>query len=212
MKKTIFTLTLLTFVLILAACGSSTSEVGSNENDNQEFTLPLDMQLLIGTVKLDESENAIDAEQAAELLPLWKALRSLSESETAASAEVEALVNQIQDSMTSEQIEAIEAMELSMSDFADVRETLGIEGGFGDITPEMQATMEAARESGEFPTGGRPGGDIPGGGQGPGGGQELSAEARQTAIAERGGTRGAGLGLNTALLEGIIEFLETMSQ
>ena len=75
--------------------------------------------------------------------------------------------------------------------------------------------MEAARESGEFQ---RPGGDLPsgirpGGGQGPGGqGGQMDPAARETAMAERGSTRGARLGINTTLLEGIIAFLEAKVQ
>ncbi|MBL7163788.1 MAG: hypothetical protein ISS57_14400 [Anaerolineales bacterium] len=211
MNKNILTLTIISFVLILTACGNTTPEAGeSSEPEIQDFSMPLEMQLMIGTVNLDETDFAIDAAQAAELLPYWKALRSLSESETAASEEIEAVVNQIQASMNSEQIETIKAMGLSMGDLSDLREALGIEGGFGsfgDLSPEMGATMEAARESGQGP-----GGGIPGAGQEPGGGQEISPEARQTAIAERGGGRGAGIGLNTAFLNGIIEFLEAKTQ
>jgi hypothetical protein len=86
------------------------------------------------------------------------------------------------------------------------------------MTPEMQATMEAMRESGEFPGGGFRGGQMPipgmegggGAGAGPGGGfgGEFNPEAMQTAIAERGELRGAGLGLNPALLNAIIDFLQ----
>jgi hypothetical protein len=150
-------------------------------------------------------------------------LRSLGESETTAAEELDAVVNQIQDTMKPEQLTAIEAMELSLQDMRTIAEEMGIQfgsgGRFEDLTPEMQATMEAARESGQFPGGGGgPGGGIPGQGGGPGGGGGfggqggLSPEARQTAIAERGGARGASLGLNPALLDAIIEFLEAKTQ
>jgi hypothetical protein len=148
---------------------------------------------------------------------LWKALRSLSESETAATAEIDAIINQIDETMTAEQMDAIADMELGMDDFGDVRETLGIEGGFGnfgDITPEMRTTMEAARESGEGPPagfGGGPGmggGQGFGGGQGPGGGGGFDPAARETAIAERGGNRGVNIALNKTILDAIIKFLE----
>ena len=48
--------------------------------------------------------------------------------------------------------------------------------------------------------------------QGPGGGFgiiEMDPSARATAIAERGGIRGAGLILNSQFLDAIIQFLET---
>lgn len=214
MKKIILTLTLLLPVLLLTACGGTIPEAGAPQTsaDAPEFTIPPETALLIGTVRLDETDQAIDAAQATELLPLWKALRSLSESETASSLEVDALINQIQDTMTAEQMGAISAMNLTMEDFSALRETLGLEDtgfGGGDITPALQATMQAARESGEAPPEGFGGGQGMGGGPGGGGGETaLDPAARETAIAERGGTRGAGVGINTALLDAIIAFLE----
>lgn len=233
MKKTILPLILLPLIFALAACNGTSAEpvaasaaenqnmvAAANENNSgnnadaaeRQFSLSSEMMLMLGTVKLDETDYAVDAEQASQLLPLWKALRSFSESETAAQAEVDAVIAQIEDTMMPEQIRAIEAMQLTMQDAAAVAEALGLEvGGFGgrmgDITPEMQATMEAARQSGQ-----RPGGGLgPGGGQGPGGG-EIDPAARETAMAERGGVRGAGAGLNTVYLEALIEFLEAKIQ
>ncbi|MBT3391791.1 MAG: hypothetical protein HN413_15440 [Chloroflexi bacterium] len=218
MKKSILILTLLTTMLILSACGGSASEAESAATQltsTGEDDLSVEVQLALGTVKLDEGENAIDAAQAAELLPLWKALRSFSGSEITAPEEVDAVVSQIETTMTNAQIKAIAAMQLSREDFASVYEALGIEIAFGgdDITPEMQATMQAARESGEGPPEGFGGGQGMGGGSGGGGGETaLDPAARETAIAERGGTRGAGVGVNTALLDAIIEFLESKTQ
>ncbi len=212
MKKTILTLLSLLFILILAACGSTAADemsasASTGESAVDERTTPLSLQLMLGTVRLEETGSAVDAEQASDLLPLWKALRSLNESGTAAQVEMDALVSQIGDSMTAAQMNAIIALELAMQDFAAVAETLGIEaGGFGgrmgEMTPEMQATREAAQASGEGP----------GGGQGFGGGIGMDPAARETAMAERGGTRGAGFGINTALLDALIEFLETKVQ
>lgn len=208
MKKTIMTLTLLTAMLILSACGGTASEAGApgTNDETQTFSMPPEMELIIGTFNLDETDQAIDVEQAAELLPLWKALRSLSESETAATAEVEAIISQIQGMMNTEQMNTITAMELTTEDFRELSAALGIETfGGGNADPEMQATLQAARESGQ----GRPEGL--GGGQGPGGG-EVDPTARETAIAERGGSRGANMALNTDFLNAIIEFLEAKTR
>ena len=213
MKKTL--LISIFLILVLAACVGQPANTDVTEPVADENALPVETQLMLGTVKLDETEYAIDADQAFELLPLWKALRSLGDSETAAQAEVDAVVAQIQDTMTAEQMDAIADMKLSQENFAEVAEILGIETGFsgrfGDMTPEMKAAAQAARESGQAPSGGQvPGGGVPGmgGGQGRSGGQELSPEARETAIAERGGTSEAGLGINPAFLDALIEFLE----
>lgn len=242
MKKTILILTLIVLVLALAACGGTVVEpeiagsttngdpAVSNGNSNTaettdgdgEFNLPVGTMLTLGTVMLEETEYAVDADQASALLPLWKALRSFGESETTAQVEIDAVISQIGDTMTPEQINTIEAMELTMQDMGVVAETLGVEmggfgGAFGEMTPEMRETMQAMRESGEFqrPGGGDFPGGGPGGGQGPGGGlggAELDPDARATAIAERGGVRGARSGINAFLLDGIIEFLEAKVQ
>ena len=97
MKKTMLTLTLLLLMLALAACGSadaateftsqgSAAVVEQISNDNPadsndgapQFSMPTGTTLALGTVKLDGTDYAIDAAQAAALLPLWKALRSFS--------------------------------------------------------------------------------------------------------------------------------------
>ena len=44
------------------------------------------------------------------------------------------------------------------------------------------------------------------------GGAEMDPGARATAMAERGGVRGAHSGINSFLLDGIIEFLEAKVQ
>jgi len=208
-----------------AAQASTTHTVQQTPSPMQagDFSMPLAMQLVLGTFKLDETDYPVEGAQAEELLTLWKAARSLSESDTTAAEEIEALVNQIRDSLTAEQLQAIEDMNLSFEDMGAIAEQLGLEfgaGRFGDITPEMQATMEARRESGEFPGGGPEGGPMfipgseggagggPGRGAGGGFGGEFNPEAMQTAIAERGELRGAGLGLNPALLNAIIDFLQ----
>jgi predicted small lipoprotein YifL len=238
MKKTILSLIFIVLVLGLAACGDTGSEpeavntitdgdsaasTGNDNGDNGdgEFDIPAGTMLMLGTVMLEETDYAVDSEQASALLPLWKALRSFGESETTAQAEIDAVISQIGEGMTAEQITAIEAMDLTMGDMGVVAETLGVEMGvfgsrFGEMTPEMQETMQAMRESGNFQ---RPGGDLPGGGpgggQGPGGGlggAEMNPEARATAMAERGGARGARSGINSFLLDGIIEFLEAKIQ
>ena len=178
--------------------------------------MPQAMTLALGTFKLEETGYPLDVNQAAEMLTLWKAARSLSESDTTAVEELEAVVDQIQGVFSSEQLAEIESMELTFQDMRTVAEQMGIElgfgGRFGDLTPEQQATMQAARESGEASQGG-PGGGFPGGGpgRGPGsgpGGEGLSPEMRETAMAERGGFQRVNLGLPGPMLDAIIEFLE----
>jgi hypothetical protein len=250
MKRTILTTLLtLSLILLLAACsGANRAETGDSTSDTSSQTdlaadningdgipnntgtddfapgaMDPQTELILGTVLLDETAYPVDAEQAAALLPLWKALRSLGASETTAQAEIDALVAQIGSTLSAEQTAAISAMELSMADMAAVSEALGVEtvfggGRLGEMTPEMQATMQAARESGDFEGIQRPGGDVPGGGPGGGGGfgggdvANLTPEEREALMAERGGRRGAQLAINSGLLDALIEFLEAKAE
>ncbi len=214
MKKTFIPLTLLTFVLILAACAGTTSEESvpisaSGNDDGTSPSMPLEITLLMGTFKLDETEHPIDSVQALEMLPLWKAARSLSESETVAAAEMDAIFNQIQTTLTPEQVAAITAMQLSQNDFANLAQSLGIEissnSKFGDMTPEMQATAQAMRESGQ----GRPDaqGGVPGQGSSPGGAPAGDVPAGASPAKDQG-RRGATSVVNSQFFDAIIEFLE----
>ena len=241
----------LIIVLALSACGGSaevtTDAEGNNDSSlvegsssdassgaessrgiGEDFqdSLPISAQLGFGTLMLEDSEYAVDPAQAVELLPLWKAARSLSDSETVAEAELQAVFNQIQDTMTSEQISAIADMQLAGEEMAQLMEELGISFGFGDgarfgnLTPEQQATAQAARESGEgFPGGGFPGGGFPGGGnpggQGQGGqgfgGGNLTPEQQATAEARRADRGGIGARFALVFVDPLIELLEERS-
>jgi hypothetical protein len=246
-KLLLTTIASLIIVLALSACGSSAEESTSTEGNNESspaesssndassqsgFTsgigedfqdaLPISAQLGFGTLLLEDSENAVDPAQASELLPLWKAARSLSESETVAEAELQAVFNQIEDTMTSEQISAIADLQLTGEEMAQLMEDLGLSfgfggQGFGNLTPEQQATAQAARESGEgFPGGGFPGGSIPGGGnpggQGPGGqgfgGGNLTPEQQATMEARRAERGNFGTRFALVFVDPLIELLE----
>jgi hypothetical protein len=245
MNKTILVFSIL--ILLLTACGTPASgssdqpavdgtpqpgiAVIPNEGTAQAGGFPRDippaLKLALGTFKLDETDYAVDAEQAKQLLPLWKAARSLGESDTTAVEEIDALLKQIESTMTPEQMQAIDGMGLTFEDMRAILQGLGIEigpgGRFGDLDPEARATAQAAIQSGQAPPGGFEGGGFsaggppgggPGGGGPPGGGfmEGASPEVRQTAMAERGVPRGASLGLNSDLLDALIEFLQAKAQ
>ncbi len=241
-KKILFAIPMILMLGISACAGSTPAEndaepgasaqsdvntdpgtTGDSLNEEFENALPVSAQLGLGILVLEDTELAVDPTQAAELLPLWKAARALSESETVAEAEMEAVFNQIQDAMTPGQVTFIGEMQLDQEQMAQLAQDLDLPFGFGrgqgfeNLTPEQQATAQAARESGQFgqeggfPGGGFPGGGFPGGnpgGRGFGGGnltpeQQATFEARR---AERGnfGTRFA-----LFFADPLIELLET---
>ena len=111
-------------------------------------------QLVLGTLKLEETGNAVTPEQAASLLPLWQALRG----GVTAQAEVDAVLKQVEGTMTQEQLAAIAAMQLTQEDLQAWTEEQGMRGGFrgagGDMSEEEQESLRATRQAG----GGMPGG------------------------------------------------------
>jgi hypothetical protein len=247
MKKTISIWFAGLLVLAMAACSATPaastagSTVGQAESGtpqpNQQRTLNTETELLLGTFKLEGTDQAVTQEQAAELLPLWKAVKALSTSETTSSEEINALYQQIQETMTSDQMKAIDAMNLTAESTTEIMQQAGItpEAGFGGFSgtasPEQQATREALRASGNFPSGGS--GGFPGGGGGggapaggggggggggfPSGGGEFTGGERSgqngetngqfaTAIASRGGA--TGMRVDESLVTALISLLE----
>jgi hypothetical protein len=148
--------------LMLAACGSAANQSGSSTDttasDAQAGTsLSRVNILLVGTLKLEDSDTAVTAEEAAQLLPLWQAYRSLSTSQTAAEQEVDALLDQIQSTMTQDQVNAIEALNLTSIDMMDVMQSMGgvmVARG----TPNPESTPGSDISSQGFPPGGFQGG------------------------------------------------------
>lgn len=128
--------------------------------DYSEDALPIRNQLLVGTLNLEGSELAVTPAQAAELLILWQASIALSRSGTGAPEEVTAVINQIEDTMTPEQIAAISNMQLTREDIQQMSQELGLSTGSGDgegagganrgqgqnMSAEEMATREVERE------------------------------------------------------------------
>ena len=216
MKKT--TLTILTIlILTLTACGGASNNPQAGPADpasSSENTLPLSTQLLIGTFKLEDTDLAVTAEQANELIPLWQVLQSISSSDTAAQEEMDALVEQIQETMTAEQVQAIEAMNLTSQDMFTIMQEQGLGGG-GPQAGSNGDLPAAPAGGGDFGGGGPPpgGGGPGGGGPGGGGGQGLSPDQIATAQARRE-ANGNGGGFNnnrllTPLIGAVIKLLES---
>lgn len=186
---------LLILGLVLVACSSGGGEgaavvataVANRLNTDYTDALPVQSQLILGTLNLEGTEQAVDEAEAAELLPLWQAVQSLGQSDTTAEAEITAVLNQIQDTMTEAQITAITTMQLTADDVQTIIQEQGLRLGPGGGD---SADGEPQGGFGGFggPPGGGPGGGL--GGQpdgGFGGAGELSEDDRATRIAERFG-------------------------
>ena len=74
-------------------------------------------QLIVGTLMLEETDYAVTAEQAQELLGLWQMFRAIREGDSPASVEeINATLDMIMAAMTPEQLGAIKAMQLTQDD------------------------------------------------------------------------------------------------
>jgi hypothetical protein len=191
----------------LVACGSTSDravavgsadleEIGTGKvarlRDDYNDALSIQGQLAAGTLMLEETDLAIDEALATELLPLWQAMQSLSNSDTTAAAEIVAVLNQIQDTMAMEQVAAIAEMMLTEDSLTTMLEEgvlTFVRGGFGE---RSGAGGQGIAPGEGFPGGGFPGGGFPGGrpSSGPGGAfQGIDPDAiatRQAQFAESG--------------------------
>jgi len=152
-NKSVFIFSIvLVMTLLLTACSSNASSPNTTESANSTAQSATGLSqvnmLLVGSLKLEETSQAISQDEAAQLLPLWQAYRSLSSSQTAAEAEVEALLQQIEGTMTSDQIQAIKEMNLTSTDMLELMQSMG--GGVSlQGTPDPQSTPGF-----DFPSGG----------------------------------------------------------
>ncbi len=167
---------------------SSEQYTSPNLDTTYENALSTRLQLALGPLMLDGTPDAITPTQAAELLPLWQALQSLTNSGTSATAETNALLAQIEATLTPAQISAIREMRLTQ--------------------PEMQTWMAAN----SIVVGS--GSGTGSGGQGQGQGQGMSPEARATRQAEEGktgNTSGTSNGASSVLTRAVIEYLQDLA-
>ena len=203
-------------VLVGCSGGTQPSSGAGPLSEDYEGALPVQTQLVVGTLKLEEGEWAVSAEQAEQLIPLWKAVRSLSSSDTAAEAEFAGLLKQIQETMTTDQLEAIAAMQLTQEAIFSTIQQLGIQpGGAAAADGVSGGRPSGGGSAGGF--GGEGGGLVieggpPGGFQGavPGEGfvQNLDPDQAATLEAQRGSGGGAGARAGQFLIEPLLEMLE----
>lgn len=211
MKKISFPLTILVAVL-LAACGTAQANANSSTRtgDSAARALPPLMQVAIGTFKLEGTNQAVTAKQAAELLPLWQVYESLSQSDTAAQAEIDGLVEQIQQSMTKDQMQAIQAMNLTPQDLFAVMQEQGIELGGGPQSAGTRVPNSGQNRRQEFGPGGGFVGPPPDGGGFQGGPGEFNRSSGTRTPSQNGSNqpRAAINRIPTPLLNALIDLLK----
>jgi TolA-binding protein len=224
MKKILFGILIVIPLLSLAGCGSKNTadagpQTGMNGQGGQEFmnadpsSIPLQKKLGIGTLKLEGTDLAVTSEQAKTLLPLWKALKSLSSDTNTTAEEINALNRQIEESMTADQIQEIKNMTWTSDEMRRLIQKFG--GMQANAQPASTEIASNPRQNnGGF--GGGPGGGMGGPPMGGGGGMmplggganpENPASAR-TAVPGQAERREAG-GMNLMFVEPVIQLLES---
>jgi len=215
MKKTTLTI-LIILTLTLTACGSASNTpraVSSQSSNPSAPELPIASKLAVGSFKLEGTDYAITSKQASELLPLWQVYQQLSTSDTAAQEEISALTDQIQETLTPDQMKTINDLNLTQQEVFAFMQEQGIAEQSGRTFTQGNGSNNQ-RGSGSFnpPDGGNffgPGGGGPGGGFG--GGQNLNPQQIATAQALRAQNGGSNTRFNrtpTALIEALIKMLQ----
>jgi len=162
-KRLCIGLVLLLVVGVLVGCGGEqATPAPADEGGGETYTsavldasypgaLSVGSQLALGTLQLEETENSVTPEQATTLLPLWQALQG----GVTAQAEVDAVLKQIEGTMTPEQLAAIAAKQLTQDDLRGLGIPpgggAGAGGGGQELSPDERATRQAERGGGEMP-------------------------------------------------------------
>lgn len=158
-----FALLALVALIALSACSSAPTPAPATTTNQDTYTsanldtsyegaLSARNQLALGTLQLDGTANAISAEQAKALLTLWQALRGTTQSGASSPTEMNALLAQIESTLTAEQLATIKAMKLTQTTFQQWAAANGLTTGTGGgqpgggqgLSPEARATRQAS--------------------------------------------------------------------
>lgn len=184
MRKSVLLSMMLIAAFLLGACGStsSTSSLATSQSDVMAPAL----ELAAKTLRLESTDQAIDSEMAAQLLPLWQLMDELSTNGATAPQEVTAVIEQIEATMTPEQIKAMDEMDIAQGDlFAAGTRNRANSSGNGAATSGSSSgntnVVGAMAGAGGPPAGGGfPGGDPGAGGPGSGANVQQSTSSSQT--------------------------------
>lgn len=188
-------------------------QIQSQEQTQEMVQLSTQVRLILGSMALAESDLKLTQEQATTLIPLWKVMKTLLSSDTAAGEEIEALLNQIQTVLTPEQFEWINRYNLSSEAYQAIltkyvpeefqnagslmteeereeRRETAIAANGGTVPPELQSGGSGRG------MGGGMGGGIPGGGAGTSDGERIGGGAGQ---------------LNTFLIDALVAELDLIA-
>ena len=199
MKKLLFSLVIV-LSRFLYACSTASTGTPISSTDNE---LPIATQLAVGTLKLEDGGQDVTAEQAEELVVYWQVYKELSQSETAAQAEIDGLVAQIQGTMTHGQMQAITDMALTQQDVLTAMQGMTV------VSSNSSDNTVSAPSGGSMPAGGPPDGS----GALPDGGIAMDVSGVAPAVDQVQSSQfGTGLagpaGVPSTLIDAVIESLQ----
>lgn len=167
-KKNLFLLFALILMVSLTACsaiqlpwGSASTHTAQTNSLANFASQPVKNKLAVGLLKLEGGDLAITSTQAKELLPLWKAVKSLSTDSNTTSGEMAALYVQIEGLLTNNQLQAIEKLDLSASGLTALEQKYAAQtaaSSSASTSTASQTTQSSQKQGGA----GGPGGDIQG--------------------------------------------------
>jgi hypothetical protein len=198
--KKLLPILLIVLAITVTACNTSSTgtPIGSTSND-----LPIASQLAVGTLKLAGTDQAVTAEQAKDLVVYWETYKQLTQSDTAAQAEYDGLIAQIEETLTADQMQAITDMSITQQDvFASmqgVTVTTGISSSSTVSVPSGLAGGPPADGGGAPPDGGM-GGEM--------GGAAPVSSTDQTQNTQASASTGAAADVSSVLIEAVIQSLQ----
>ncbi len=168
------------FVLVLAAVVGLAAWVGTawdaSATPVTESAITPAIKLAVGTIKLENTDQAVDKASAAKLLPLWQLLAQLQDSPSAAPQEITSVTDEIKLNMTESQIKAIDAMAFSEAELGSAQARTGSTGASSTqaVSPAMDPMLSGGM------AGGAP---LDGGGPMPGAGTRSTSSSKSTTSA-----------------------------
>lgn len=208
MNKTIHTF-LLACLFALTACTSANQSAAVTLTENYVNSISVEQQLIVGTFKLEGTDLAIDSQTASQLLPLWSLLKELKSSGSAADQEISAVEEQIQGTMTAEQVKAIRDMKLTQADIAAIFQGQNSSSGSnsGAVNQPSSSGSAAGPVGGAADGNAPPAGGPAGGGFDPGGGPILSQQNNSAGKSQSSMQTGS-----TVMIGEVIKLLESKVQ
>jgi hypothetical protein len=182
------------FILVLAACApkaqalppaaiATSYPAQGDVSGIPQASNTLESRLAIGILKMEGTNQAVTADQARILLPLWQQVQTMVANSATNPTDLQTVYQKIEGTLTPAQITAIEGVSLNQADIQTFAQSLGIQitpfptlsanelatrQAQPTLSPEQQATRQAQRGNRGGGTGGFPAG-TPGAFSGRGG-------------------------------------------